>query len=569
VSNYLNSRSKSKRCNFPPLSTLLLSTFPSLVLVCLTDASFAQTLLSPDRLIAQSNPQVNPEPLIPIKQIVVTGSTVFTEEKLNQLTAPSLNKSVSLSQLRDLADQITQLYQDNRYITSRAILPTDQDINSGVVKIQIIEGSVERIEVKRAGDGGGRLSENYVRDRVANGAGTPLNFAKVEDELQLLRADPLIADLKANLTAGSGPGLSIIQVTFAETKSFSVNPFTDNYGNSATGIYRGGVTVQEMNLTGNGDKIFGNYTRSGSADSISFGYQYPINPKGGTLEFNFSTGANPIIEPPFDSLNIKTDSQTYELTYRQPLVKTPREEFALSLGLAIEQSNSFLNGVSFNFQTGSDSNRPTIDAIGDGRSQSTIIRFGQDLILRDPGGAYAFRSTFNFGISALGATVRNDGSPDSRFFSWAGQALRVQRLGSDRDTLALIRLGVQIAGDSLLPLNRYSIGGPQSVRGYRQNQATGDSGIQGSIELQLPIVRDGDGVSLLKLLPFFDVGTVFNSKGSNSNPQTLAGTGLGIIWQPWKSMTIRLDYGIPLNRVTNTNSNLQDSGFYFSINTNL
>jgi hemolysin activation/secretion protein len=553
----------------------MLSSTTSTCLALIADPGLAQ--IPPlDQRITQSNPPPSttepstpPETLIPIKRITVSGSTVFSEEQLNQLTAPLLKKSVTLSQIRDLADQITQLYLDKNYITSRAILPTDQDINTGVIKIQVIEGTVERIEVKRAGGGGGRLSENYIRDRVANGVGVPLNFARVEDELQLMRADPLISDLKANLTAGSGSGLSVLEVTFAEAKSFSVNPFTDNYGNPATGIFRGGVNVQEMNLTGNGDKIFGGYTRSGSSDSFSFGYQYPINARGGTLDFNFSTGANPIVEPPFDTLNIKTDSQTYELTYRQPLIRTPREEFALSLGLAVETSNSFFDGQSFNFQTASDPSRPITDAIGDGRSQSTIIRFGQDLILRDPGGAFAFRSTFNFGISALGATVRANGDPDGRFFSWAGQALRVQRLGSDRDTLALIRLGIQLTGDSLLPLNRYSIGGPQSVRGYRQNQATGDSGIQGSIEFQLPVVRDGDGVSLIKLLPFFDVGTVFNSKGSNPNPQTLAGAGLGLLWQPGKSFTIRLDYGIPLNKVNNSTSNLQDSGFYFSVNANL
>lgn len=286
---------------------------------------------------------------------------------------------------------------------------------------------------------------------------------------------------------------------------------------------------------------------------------YPINSQGGTLGFNFSAGQNPVTESPFDTLNILTDSQTYELAYRQPLVRSPREEFAIGVSTAFENSSSYFGGRSFNFQN---------FKFDDGRSQARTLRLNQDYLNRDPNGAWALRSSFNLGLNVLGATIRDDGSPDGRFFYWLGQVLRVQRLGTDRDTLAFFRLNIQLAANPLLSLNRFSIGGPQSVRGYRQNQLTGDSGLQASVEFQFPVVRDSEGASIVKLLPFIEGGTVWNSSAINSSSQSLIGVGLGATYQPIRNLVLRLDYGIPLINVSNAGNNLQDSGLYFSVNAN-
>ncbi len=498
------------------------------------------------------------EVLIPIKRIDVVGSTILTASEVAALTSPLESKSVTFNQLQEVADKISQIYQDRNYITSRAVL-APQDIKDGVVTIQVREGTLERVDVKRAGDVSGRLNDDYIRDRVLLVATTPLNFTRLEDALQLLRSDPLISDIRASLTTGSQENQSILQITFSEAQSFSIRPFVDNYGNASTGIYRAGVNLQELNVTGAGDSVFAGYTRSGSADVYRLNYLYPINPQGGTLGFDFSAGQNPVTESPFNTLNILTDSQTYELAYRQPLVRSPREEFAIGVSAAFENSSSFFSGRSFNFQN---------FKFDDGRSQARILRLNQDYLNRDPNGAWALRSSFNLGLNVLGATIRDDGSPDGRFFYWLGQVLRVQKLGTDRDTLAFFRLNMQFAANPLLSLNRFSIGGPQSVRGYRQNQLTGDSGLQASVELQFPVVRDSEGASIIKLLPFIEGGTIWNSSGINSSPQSLIGLGLGATYQPIRNLILRLDYGIPLINVSNSGNNLQDSGLYFSVNAN-
>ena len=85
--------------------------------------------------------------------------------------------------------------------TSRAILDAAPSVD-GVVTIQVIEGGVERIEVK----GTRRLNPDYVVRRVQLGTGTPLNAAHLEDQLRLLRADPLFKNVEASLRAGEKLG---------------------------------------------------------------------------------------------------------------------------------------------------------------------------------------------------------------------------------------------------------------------------------------------------------------------------------------------------------------------------
>lgn len=145
--------------------------------------------------------------------------------------------------------------------------------------------------------------------------------------------------------------------------------------------------------------------------------------------------------------------------------------------------------------------------------------------------------------------------------------MRLQRLSNDQETIGQLRLNWQYGGDALPPLNRFGLGGALSVRGYRQGFATGDSGIQGTIEVEVPITRNERGQSVVKLYPFMDAGTVWNQNGDGSN-QTLWGIGAGLGWQISGKFNLRFDYGIPLITVDKRGNTLQDQGIYFTINSN-
>jgi hemolysin activation/secretion protein len=187
-------------------------------------------------------------------------------------------------------------------------------------------------------------------------------------------------------------------------------------------------------------------------------------------------------------------------------------------------------------------------------------------VKRDPQGAWALRSQLNFGLGILNATINPEPIPDGRFFSWLAQVQRVQRLGND--SLLILQGDLQLTPDTLLPSQQFVIGGGQSIRGFRQNARSGDNGFRISVENRITFLRNEAGSPVAQLAPSIDFGKVWNTSG-NPNPEPnqrfLAGAGLGLLWQPYPGLNIRLDYGIPFLRLRDRGNDVQDYGFYFSV----
>jgi hemolysin activation/secretion protein len=507
---------------------------------------------------AQPSPQTPAQEQVRVNKIEVVGSTIFSQEDFKRLLEP-LNlegKVVARSQLLQAVDKITQLYLENDYLTSDAAL-VEESVATGNIQIQVVEGSIEEIRV----EGTRRLNESYVRDRIKRGTGTPLNTKKLESQLRLLRADPLLANVEASLRRGTGLNQSILIVRVTEAKSLTGNLGVNNYSPPSVGSEKIYSNLAYRNLTGLGDELSANYERStqGGFERYDFGYRIPVNSLDGTVEIRTSFSNNEVIQEPFADFGIEGESELYEISYRQPLIRTPREELALSVGFTFQDGQTFLLDRPFGFGLGPDE---------DGVSRTSVFKFGQEYISRSVSGAWALRSQFNLGTGLFDATKNEDSIPDGQFFSWLGQIQRVQVLSADN--FLIIQTDIQLTPDPLLPSQQFVIGGGQSVRGYRQNLLAGDGGVRFSIEDRITLQRDEGGNSTIALAPFFDAGAVFkagNNPNDISQDQTvIAGIGLGLLWQPISGLNLRLDYAFPLVEIDNEGDNIQDDGFYFSVN---
>jgi hemolysin activation/secretion protein len=492
---------------------------------------------------------------IPIRKIEVLGSTILSQKEITAITKPFTLRTVTLKQLIGVANNITQIYINRGYVTSRAVV-ADQTIIDGVVQIVVIEGSLEKIEIQ----GARRLNPAYIRSRLQLGAGKPLRADKLENQLRLLKADPLFRNIQANLKAGAQLGKSILIVRVAEANPISGFTSFDNYSSPAVGSERIGGVISYQNLTGIGDELSAYYYRSiaGAANSLDFAYRVPLNAMNGTLQLRYAPSDSKIIEGDIAKVfDITANSKLYEISYRQPLVRTPASEFALSLGFSIQNGQTFLNGIGTGFGNGA----------GDqGNSKTRVLKFGQDYIKRDLQGAWAMQSQFSLGLGILDATINPNSIADGRFFSWFGQIQRVQRL--NQDNLLIAQANLQLTPDSLLSSQQFVIGGGLSLRGYRQNARVADNGFRISLENRIAIKRNNIGQPNLQLAPFIDIGTVWNSKNDIKEQTFLASTGLGLIWQPLPSFLVKLDYAVPLVNLTDRGNNAQDQGLNFSIGYN-
>ncbi|MGA7937328.1 MAG: ShlB/FhaC/HecB family hemolysin secretion/activation protein [Kovacikia sp.] len=505
----------------------------------------------------EAPPVTPPLPLTPlpsttvrVQRIEVLGSTVFSTEELAKAVQSFENRDLTFEQLLEVRTAVTKLYTDRGYTTSGAFLPPQAELARGLVRIQVVEGELEQIEIR----GLRRVRASYVRKRIAYQAKPPLNIGKLETALQLLQNNPLFTSVRAELKAGTRPGRSVLTVTLKEAPALHAGLLVENRESPSVGTIGGTAFLTHENLLGFGDRFGFEYELTAGINRYGLGYEFPINPQDGTLSLRYTRNDSKIIEQPFSVLDITSNSETFSFGFRQPLQRDSTNEFALGLTVDVRRSQTFLlNDIPFSFSPGPE----------DGASRVTVLRFSQDWISRTPSRVLAARSQFSLGLPILGATV-NDTGTDGRFFSWVGQFQWVQSLGSDRIVIA--RVAAQLSPDSLLPLEQFSIGGIDSVRGYRQNQRVGDNGIAGSLEIRLPIIHDPDNFGVVQLASFFDLGTLWNSSNiAIANPQVLISTGVGLRWQRDPLISFRLDWGFPLTSFDRQGNTLQDNGIYFSI----
>ncbi|WP_308253253.1 ShlB/FhaC/HecB family hemolysin secretion/activation protein [Geminocystis sp. GBBB08] len=476
---------------------------------------------------------------------------------MNSFNNPYENQTNSFKTLEEIANNITQLYLNQGYITTRAIV---ENVIDDVVIIRVDEGQIETLEIQ-----GGKRLENYVRQRISLGAVTPFNSSHLEDQLKLLKIDPLIENIEATLRPGNGQKQSILIVKVTEADPFFATIGIDNYSPPSIGGTQMTFAAGYGNVFGFGDSFSVSYQPRledwAGTYNLDFNYIAPLNPMNGTLQARISLQENTVIEGDFQSLDISGESQFYDLTYRQPLIRTPRKEFALSLGM------SYRNGQTFTFQG------PTPFGIGpddDGITRTNVITFGQDYIKRDTTGAWGVRSQLRLGVGLFDVTTSNSANdPDGYFLTWLGQIQRVQLLNPDH--LLIIQGDIQLSFDPLLPSEQFVIGGGQSVRGYRQNVRAGDNGFRFSIEDRITLARNEERFPVFQIAPFFDMGSVWNVKENPNflpNQRFIAALGLGFIWQPIENLNLRIDYAPPLINLIDRGNNIQDDGLYFNLKYN-
>ncbi|MGR9052373.1 MAG: POTRA domain-containing protein, partial [Gammaproteobacteria bacterium] len=95
---------------------------------------------------------------ITLKRIEVRGNTVFDAARIRRLLRPYLNRPLDAAELETLRYNLSRLYVENGYINSGALIPR-QRLQDGVLRIDVIEGRLERIDI----EGQGWLHPDYIR----------------------------------------------------------------------------------------------------------------------------------------------------------------------------------------------------------------------------------------------------------------------------------------------------------------------------------------------------------------------------------------------------------------------
>ncbi|MDM3853074.1 MAG: ShlB/FhaC/HecB family hemolysin secretion/activation protein [Aphanizomenon gracile PMC627.10] len=572
---------------------------------------------SPSQIFQPSKPQIETPPNIQLPsevpeikfqgcpdKITVEKFEIIAEHPVFPITTLEsavnndefLNRPLSCTEMFRAALVITEIYHKSKYQTSGAkvIIPQEVQTNQNqkrIVLIKVIEGELEEIRVKpfcrnRQNSGGDNnptdncsgktkplyLNPEYVRSRLNLVKSKPLNIARLQEALQLLRLNSPIKNISANLYAGSKPGNTILEVQIEEGETLNMPLSMNNSRSPSSGSFQRSAGISNKNLLGMGDSISWNYNHTDGSSGWDISYSVPFNSRNGTLAFSYNNTSTQVIEPPFNNLDINSKSRSYELTIRQPVIQAIKQtngqenydEFSLGLTFSRKESDTSLLGTPYPLSPG---------ANDQGSTRISTVRFFQEWSRQNSRQVLAVRSQFNLGIGVFNTTINqpipgvNEVIPDNRFFSSSGQGQWVQLLAPE--TILLLRTNMQFAGRTLVPLEQFAIGGFGSVRGYRQDTLLNDNGIFTSAELQFPVLRIPRWKTIFQLTPFVDYGTASNtSEKQNSNPNSLASVGLGLKLQQGDNFTARLDWGIPLIYVNSRERTWQENGLTFTLSWN-
>ncbi|WP_238568939.1 ShlB/FhaC/HecB family hemolysin secretion/activation protein [Xenococcus sp. PCC 7305] len=488
-----------------------------------------------------------PEQII-VNRFEVVGNSIFPPEQIDVILAAYQDRPLSLAELFEARSAITKLYTEQGYVNSGAYLPP-QELDNGTVKIAVLEGTLEDIKIS----GVKRLNDSYVRSRIERYSTAPINVDELLEALQLLRLDPLIENVSAELSAGINPGTSLLEIEVEEADNFTIRTQFDNQRSPSVGTNRRGAGLEHSNLLGFGDRITFDYINTEGSDDLDFSYALPINSKNGTLRLAYGISSNDVIEDPFTPLDIETESEYLEFGYRQPLINTPQREFVLGLNFSYQDSKTKLLDEPFRLSPGADE---------DGNTRISALRFFQEYVNRNEQQVLALRSQFSFGIDVLDATINND-QPDSLFLAWRGQSQWIRRL--DEDFLLVLRGDLQVSTTDLVPVEQFRIGGGNSVRGYRQDFALADSGLTAGAEMRIPLLRVRKLDGIFHLTPFVDLGSIWNTSDVEIDTDFLASVGLGLNFSTGTGLNARIDWGIPLVTVDKRGDSLQEDGIHFSL----
>ena len=241
------------------------------------------------------------------------------------------------------------------------------------------------------------------------------------------------------------------------------------------------------------------YTNTDGSDTVEVSYSIPVNSNNSSIELLYRHQDSEVIESPFERLDIEANANTYQLSFRKPIMQTPWQTLSLGLSAIRRDSQTSILGENYPLSEGADDN---------GETKLSILQFFQDYELRGKNQVLAFNSQFNVGLGILDATV-NSNEPDSQFLYWRGQGQWVRELA--KNTLLVVGADMQLSPSNLVSLERFGLGGYRSVRGYRSDTRLTDNGMLGTIEVRLPVPWISGENRLFQVVPFIDGGVGWNS----------------------------------------------------------
>lgn len=477
-----------------------------------------------------------------VKKFKLTGNVIFKIEELFSLVRNYEGRAITLEELQEVKNKLTQYYLDKGYLTAIVTIP-DQVINNDVVTLEIVEPYPQPTSRNEW-----LLRKQTIRNRLQI---DPQNYW----------CKPIANYLKPILRQTANE----LTLQEEETRPYL---FNINLNNHNVPTWEGGfqeeLSFVHYDLTNRQDVLNVCYGHQEKKDNANYAIEYsiPLFNQKTAFSIGFGHSKSEVTEEPFERIEFKFDVD-YWLTSLRHLFYNANNQYLIAF-LKLQRINqeTTIFGQPFSFDGGKN-----------GKSTTTTLHMGHEWsFFKDHIRTISTYSSFNFGLDAFDATINEDGYPDGEYFSSLVAFSWAERLRLLNSRLFFRTLSYY-TNDSLLSSAQFALGGADTVRGYRENILVRERAFLTSIEWQIPVIRwripylsklPEDG--LVYLAPFFDYGWGSYVEAPHFTDY-IDSVGLGAYWRPSKTIATTLYWGNALNDniPKPTEHDLQDDGIHFEI----
>ncbi|TCS37535.1 hemolysin activation/secretion protein [Paucimonas lemoignei] len=492
---------------------------PGSVLDSLGNTRPRQAVTPPQVLLPLPSPPSEHDPRarrFRVNAFAMSGNTVFRERRLKQVVERFVDQELNLYDLNKAAAAITEFYHARGYTLARAVIPA-QRVADGIVKLQIIEGRIGKLRFS----GNRRFAEGFLATRTQMlQPGTLVTTERLEHDLLLLNDIPGLA-AKVVLEPGAEFGTTDAEVKITEklvTGSISLN----NNGRNETGRNRLEAGLSLNSPFGWGDQLSltGSITDHSLVRYWTAAYSLPLNTLGTRLSLSAArTGYD--VSGAAAALGITGEVKTAEVGVSHPLVRTRENSQWLNVGLRRSRLVQNALGVT----------------MSDNKISVLNLAYQLNHIHED-----SAVTNLKLGLTSNFKGVRSATQQDA---VRARYEVDVNHTSPFVQRWDLYLRGTMVYSAEMLPdTEKFSLGGPGSVRAYRPSEVRGDSGYLGTAELRHPFEVFGRmGMFRLTL----DTGEViYKMPGYADSRDKLHSAGVGAVLYAFKGVTASIDLATAL-----------------------
>ncbi|SMC38566.1 BamA/OMP85 family outer membrane protein [Sporomusa malonica] len=436
-----------------------------------------------------------------LTDIVVKGNNKVSADKIKELVTTGKGGILNTRTLNTNVRAIEAYYHDQGYILAKV---SDVAMSpGGVLTLTISEGSLEGIVVK----GNEKTKTEVITREMKVKAGEPFNVKEARRSMQKVYNLGHFEDVNMKLNPGKEPNAVILETSVVEQKT---GTFSIGGGYSKADGMIGIIELGDNNFRGSGDKVKFHWEFGGaSSKNYEVSYTRPwLDSKQTSLSFSL-----------YDMTNEYSDYDSdgdLESTYDKK-----RKGFEVTLGRpSSEYSHNYIT-----FKNRKDTHVEYVEGPIDYSTDPQYLKdnFG---LTRSVTLMHVFDSRDNVFSPTEGARLSLSAEFAGKAFGgdfdynkYTAEGRKYYKVG--RDHVIAARLTAGYADGNMPEAGQFSVGGADSLRGYKDDQFEGDKMLAGSVEYRFPVVNKVQGVV------FTDIGNAYDGEGYKLDDLN-ASVGVGI-----------------------------------------